>query len=143
MARTGHEGRSEKQGRKRSSQPPLLEWISAGVGLLLTLAVLGALTWEGLAGSNGTPPAVEATISRITPVRAGYVVEIELRNRSSATAAAVEIEGELTRSDGTTATSTATVDYVPGESTRNAGLFFEDDPRRHRVEVRALGFAEP
>lgn len=143
MAQTGHDKRSGKRHRERRSQPPLLEWISAAVGLLLTLAVLGALAWEGLTGSNGRPPAVEATVSRITPVRAGYVVEVELRNRSSATAAAVEVEGELTKSDGTAATSTAMVDYVPGESTRNAGLFFEDDPRRHRLEVRALGFAEP
>lgn len=125
------------------SRPPLLEWIAAAIGLLLTLAVLGALGWEGLKGSGRNPPAIETQVSRIVPTRAGYVVEIELRNRSSATAAAVEVEGELTKADGTTATSTATVDYVPGESTRNAGLFFKDDPRRHRLEVRALGFAEP
>ncbi len=143
MTQAGHEEQSGKRHRKQRSQPPLLEWISAAVGLLLTLTVLGALAWEGLMGPNGAPPAVEATVSRITPVQAGYVVEVELHNRSSATAAAVEIEGELTKSDGTATTSTATVDYVPGESTRNAGLFFKDDPRRHRLEVRALGFAEP
>lgn len=143
MTENGEGEQSETRHRKRRSHPPLLEWISAGVGLLLTLAVLGALAWEGLTGSNGAPPAIEIAVSRITPVRAGYVVEVELHNRSSATAAAVEIEGKLTRSGGDAATSTATVDYVPGDSTRNAGLFFRDDPRRHQLELRALGFAEP
>lgn len=141
------EGRDERAGggRRRSAQsgPPLLEWIAAAIGLLLTLAVLGALGWESLKGSDNQPPVIETGIGGITPTRAGYVVEIELRNRSSVTAAAVEVEGELTRADGTVATSATTVDYVPGDSTRNAGLFFEDDPRRHQLEVRALGFAEP
>ncbi|MBM0169392.1 hypothetical protein [Altererythrobacter sp. C41] len=134
--------RRESRRRARTGQP-LLEWIAAAIGLLLTLAVLGALGWESVKGSGARPPAIEASIGAITPTPAGYVVEVELRNRSSATAAAVEVEGELTKADGTVATSTTTVDYVPGDSTRKAGLFFQDDPRRHRVDVRALGFAEP
>lgn len=136
---------THSNGSRGSAQsgPPLLEWIAAAVGLLLTLGVLGALGWESLKGAGTRPPAIETGIGGITPTRTGYVVEIELRNRSSATAAAVEVEGELTKADGTVATSTTTVDYVPGDSTRKAGLFFEDDPRRHRLEVRALGFAEP
>lgn len=133
-------GRSHRTTR---SSPPLLEWIAAAIGLLLTLAVLGALGWESLKGSGNSTPVVETSINAITPTPVGYVVEVELHNRASVTAAAVEVEGELTKADGTVATSTTTVDYVPGDSRRKAGLFFKDDPRRHRLEVRALGFAEP
>lgn len=138
----GGKSNGRSRGAKRSSPPPL-EWIAAAIGLLLTLAVLGALGWESLKGSGNRTPVIETSISGITPTPVGYVVEIELHNRSSVTAAAVEVEGELTKADGTVATSTTTVDYVPGDSRRNAGLFFKDDPRRHRLEVRALGFAEP
>ena len=135
--------RSRRSRRPARSGPPLLEWIAAAIGLLLTLAVLGTLGWESVKGSHVEPPAIEAGIGAITPTPAGYVVEVELRNRSSATAAAVEVEGDLTKADGTVVTSTTTVDYVPGDSTRKAGLFFKDDPRRHRLDVRAVGFAEP
>ncbi|RXZ64575.1 hypothetical protein [Pelagerythrobacter rhizovicinus] len=144
MAETGNSKKSGKRSSDRQrSRPPLLEWVAAAVGLTLTLAVLGALGWEGLESAGDDPPAIDAEIRRIVPVRPGYVVEVELRNRSSATAAAVQVEGELTAADGAVATSTATVDYVPGDSTRSAGLFFADDPRLHRLEVRALGYAEP
>jgi uncharacterized protein (TIGR02588 family) len=33
--------------------------------------------------------------------------------------------------------------YVPGESVRRAGLFFKNDPRKHELRVRALGYADP
>lgn len=144
MADKENGGKSNGRSRRAErSSPPPLEWIAAAIGLLLTLAVLGALGWESLKGSGNRTPVIETSISGITPTPVGYVVEIELHNRSSVTAAAVEVEGELTKADGTVATSTTTVDYVPGDSRRNAGVFFKDDPRRHRLEVRALGFAEP
>jgi uncharacterized protein (TIGR02588 family) len=131
------------RGEDRKAETPLLEWIAAAVGLLLTLGVLGSLGWEAMQGSGKAPPVIETTIDRVTPTPAGYVVELTLRNRSPATAATVEVEGELTKDDGTIITSTTTLDYVPGESTRKAGLFFKDDPRLHRLEIRPLGFIEP
>lgn len=144
MADNGHSADSDGRSRgKAPSAPPPLEWIAAAIGLLLTLAVLGALGWESANGSGDSPPVIEVSVDRITATPVGYVVEVELHNHASATAAAVEVQGELTKADGTVATSATTIDYVPGESTRNAGLLFEDDPRRHRLEVRALGFSEP
>jgi uncharacterized protein (TIGR02588 family) len=124
-------------------QIPALEWIAAGIGLAMTLGMFGVIGWGALKGNGERPPAVEAIVEHITPVAAGYVVEVALRNHSPSTAAAVEIEGEL-KNDGTSVeTSNATVDYVPGESVRRAGIFFTKDPARHELEVRALGYAEP
>lgn len=124
-------------------QIPALEWIAATVGLAMTLGMFGVIGWGALKGNGERPPAVEAVVERITPVAAGYVVEVALRNHSPSTAAAVEIEGELMNDGAAVETSNATVDYVPGESVRRAGLFFTEDPGRHELEVRAIGYAEP
>lgn len=136
-------GSTKKNAGPVEPEIPILEWIAAAFGLLLTLATLGAIGWQALKGGGDQPPAIEATVERITPTAAGYAVEVKLRNRSPATAAAVAIEGELTRGGQEVATSSATIDYVPGESSRAAGLFFKEDPRRHKLEVRVLGYAKP
>lgn len=121
---------------------PLLEWVAAGLGLALTLAMLGVMLWQGLHG-NGDPPAVEARVERIVPTGTGFAAEVALYNRSNATAAQVELEGTLKQGERIVETSAAAVDYVPGESTRRAGLFFTQDPRRHTLDVRVLGYSEP
>ena len=137
----GDQRQDEERGREGGT--PALEWIASGIGLVLTLGILASIGWEAVQGSGDAPPALEVSVERIIPSGHGYVVEILAHNRSSATAAAVEVEGELKEGGRTVATSSATLDYVPGESDRRAGLFFTDDPRAHQLEVRALGYAEP
>ena len=116
-----------------------------GVAVVVSLYVLWTFgrTDEAYVGGAGKVPVIEARVERVVSTATGYVAEIGIDNHSPATAATVEIEGELTKPDGTTATSVATIDYVPGASTRTAGLFFVDDPRRGQLEVRVLGYAEP
>ena len=126
-----------------ASRTPLLEWVASGIGLLLTLAILGTIGWEAMQGGGNQPPALEVTVERIVPAGAGHAVEVRVHNGSPATAAEVEIEATLKQGDREVATSTAVIDYVPGESDRRAGLFFTEDPRAHQLEVRALGYAEP
>ena len=140
MAEAKHQ---HKGAKGDAADTPALEWIAAGIGLLLTLAILGTIGWEMIAGRGDRPPAIEARVERIVPTGSGYVAEIALRNGSPATAAAVQVEGELTKPGGEVVTSSVTLDYVPGESTRHAGLFFKDDPHAGRLEVRTLGYAEP
>lgn len=134
---------SKRKAKPAAARIPMLEWIAAAIGLLLTLGMLGVIGLEAVRGDGSRPPAVEASVERITPTAAGYVVEVRLRNLSSATAAAVQLEGALTRGNGEAATSSATIDYVPGQSTRRVGLFFGEDPRGQRLEVRVLGYSEP
>lgn len=134
--------------KDRNSEPaapdiPALEWAAAGLGLLVTLAMLAAMAWQALGGVGQVPPAVEARVERVAETSAGYAVTLRLSNRSPTTAAKVQIEGELVAAGGTSETSGATIDYVPGRSERRAGLFFRQDPRRHRLEVRVLGYSEP
>ncbi|MDF7773949.1 hypothetical protein P1X14_01715 [Sphingomonas sp. AOB5] len=125
---------------KRQSVPaPLLEWIAAGIGLILLMIVLGAIGREAITGAADEPPAITVTAGQVTQVSSGFVVAFEASNASRGTAAAVEIEGKLASGE----TSSATLDYVPGRGTTSGGLFFKADPRGQQVELRALGYQTP
>lgn len=134
---------SQKDGGKPEEHISLLEWVSAAIGLLITLALLGVVGWQAYNQSGDVPPAVEVRVDRIVPVASGYVVELTASNRSPTTASNIEIEGELTESGRPVATSRASLDYVPGRSERRGGLFFDRDPRAYQLDVRALGYATP
>lgn len=131
--------------RKQDTAPrePLLEWIAAGTGLILTLVILVVIGREAISGETETPAAIQVRAKPPTQMKSGFVVEIVARNVSGATAAAVEIEGVLKSGDTEVETSGLTLDYVPGHAERKGGLFFSKDPREYQLEVRALGYQRP
>lgn len=126
-----------------TSETPLLEWIAAGVGLLLTLMMLGVIGREALNGETQQFPDIAVAATGIAPGGPGYVLTFEASNKTGGTAAAVEIEATLKDGDTIIETSSATLDYVPGHGKAKGGVFFADDPRRYELEVRALGFQIP
>lgn len=121
-----------------NSKTPALEWIAAAIGLVAILFVVVVIGREALTAESAQLPSLEIQAKRIVPNAAGFVVEFEVTNRSSATAAAVAIEGKLADE-----TSTATLDYVAGDASAKGGLFFKQDPRGKPLELRALGFQTP
>jgi uncharacterized protein (TIGR02588 family) len=116
---------------------PWLERAAATLGAAIALCLIGILGWEAMQ-APGRPPSVSVAVERITPTEGGYIVGVRAQNRSSTTAAGVVIEAELGGERGE-----ATLDYVPGRSSRTAGFFFEQDPRRGELSVRALGYTTP
>lgn len=141
MTRKGRDTGAE-DGQQPEGGTPMLEWISAALGLLVTLVLLGFIGWQAWRGGDGLP-AIEVRAERILPAAGGWVVEVVAENLSSATAAAVGIEGVLTRDGRIIAVSRLTLDYVPSHSERTGGLFFAEDPQEHRLGLRPLGYAEP
>jgi uncharacterized protein (TIGR02588 family) len=127
---------------RRAMTAPLLEWIAGGVGLALVLAVFAYLGARAVSDGQ-EPPALTAHVERITPYAGGYVVEVLVRNGSRATAAEVELEATLYEEAREVRRSTALVPYVPGRSGARAGFVFDVNPARYRLEVRAVGYAEP
>jgi uncharacterized protein (TIGR02588 family) len=56
----------------------------------------------------------------------------------------VRIEGTLSAtSNQTPQTSSVILDYIPGRSAREGGLFFTQDPQAENLVLRASGFANP
>lgn len=129
--------------RQAGRSTPLLEWIAAGTGLVLALAICGAIAWQALQGDDGAPTLV-AEVETVTQVDGGYRVEIRARNTSRTAAAQVEIEGRHTAGDRRDVeTGRVVFDYLAGRSTRKGGLFFTRDPRSGSLSVRVAGYAVP
>lgn len=133
--------KDDKQ-KQKQERPPRLEWVTATFGLLVVLATLGALTYEAARGGE-SPPAIVNRVVAIKPVSGGYLVQLEVRNTGGETTAGLTIEGTLKQGQSEVETSEATLDFVPGHSVREAGLFFTENPQRYRLELRALGYQEP
>lgn len=120
---------------------PLLEWGVAGLGLCLTLGALGVLAAD--LGRAASPPELSARALEITPVAAGFQVEVEIANAGRETAAGVDVEGVLTPSTGAPETATATLDYVPGRGTETLTFKFRADPRAGALDLTVRGWSEP
>lgn len=122
--------------------PTRLEWLVAGLGLLLLLAMVGFLLFEAF-GAPETPPDLKVEVAGLAAVDAGYLVEFDVTNGGELAAAAVRIEGRLAKPDGSVEVSRAELGYVPPGSVRSGGLLFREDPAGGRLELRAEGYEQP
>lgn len=118
---------------------PTLEWIAAGVGLVLAGAAIGLTGWDAMFGVKG-PPVIEVRLKGVTRTAHGYVAEFEAFNHGGAPATQVEIEGAIAGSAAEAAN--ATIDYIPEGSRASGGLIFEKDPGRGALKLRAKGFSD-
>jgi uncharacterized protein (TIGR02588 family) len=123
-------------------QVPWLEWVASGTGLVLVLGVFGVIGWQAFDGAT-MPPVITVEVDNVASVEGGYRVLFRARNRTGEAAAQVEIEGKVTAAGEDEETSKAILDYVPGHSARQGGLFFTRDPHSGSLAVRAIGFATP
>lgn len=115
---------------------PVLEWVTAGFGLLVVLAALGQILSEALSGPDG-PPDLSLTAGAARQTAAGWVIEVRAFNDGDETAAGVKIEGRLGQE-----TATAELDYVPAHGEALASMRFDGDPR-DAVELTLQGWREP
>ena len=121
---------------------PLLEWIAAAIGLVLTIGAIAFLTWDSLQPANG-PPALQ--VSAAAPVRttAGYYVAVTLKNAGRSTASALEVQGELRAGETVIERGALSFDFVPEGSERTGGLYFRHDPLQAQLAVVAKGQVDP
>jgi uncharacterized protein (TIGR02588 family) len=117
------------------------EWVAAAISALIVIGVLTVLIRGAAAGETG--PDIVLRVDSVARGTTGYRVMFSAENRGTRTAAALDISAELRDGDVIVESSTATIDYLPGESQRGGGLFFERDPRSLRLVLRPLGYQEP
>lgn len=128
---------------KGKSRIPLLESISAGIGLALLVAMLAFLAYEAVKTDEGAPAVMLIEPTAVTSAAGQYVVEIKVTNRTRKTAAAVHVEAVLRQSGSDVETSNANFDYVPGKSERRGAIVFSRDPRKYKLWLRVTGFENP
>jgi len=119
-----------------------LEWLVAGLGVVLVGGAIAFLVYHSLARDR-SPPDIRVVAGRVLDLGNSYLVRFRAFNDGRSAAAAVTIEGELTGPDGTTEVGEATLDYLPPRSDREGGLLFTMDPRAGDLRLRAKGYAEP
>ena len=130
------------QRKEGPARTPAAEWIAAGLGLALTLAVLGYSLWEGVAGANG-PPEMRVVAGRVVATKGGYVTPIQVRNTGGETAASVEVRGELEIAGQPPEERRASFAYVPAGGEVAGGLVFAHDPREGRLTLSVEGYETP
>jgi uncharacterized protein (TIGR02588 family) len=137
--------RQDTQRSGREAHPggtPFSEWTAATLGLLLFLIALGSSVYRGV-WTGDTPPDIVVQITSVIPRRDHYLIQFRAENRGSRAAEGVVIEVRLVGPEGRVETSQTTIEYLPGGSSREGGLFVSVDPKGSQVSVRALGYEKP
>ncbi|MBL0947893.1 hypothetical protein [Brevundimonas sp.] len=124
-----------RKGPKTETGRPVLEWVMAGLGLVLTLAALALVLRD--ASSRPSPPSLEVRLVEARPMGDQWVAEVEVTNRGDATAASVEVEGGQAPD-----VASATLDYAPGHGRERLSLVFEARPGPD-TPFRIRGWSEP
>jgi uncharacterized protein (TIGR02588 family) len=136
-------GGQQQQKRNEEKGPPsIAEWAAAALGLLLVLGSLGVLGWEALRGEEG-PPAISFEVRGVERRGESFVLKFAVFNSGPQTAADLHVSGTLKEGGQEVERSEMVFDYVPSESSRQAGLFFTRDPRGLELEMRAEGYQRP
>lgn len=123
---------------------PRIAILAGIVGFILTAGLIGFIALQALRGtSDARTPELTVQAGRIHPTPGGYLVEVEARNHSPRTAAAVEVEATLEMQGAQSVTSIISLDYVPGNSSKAGGIVLPTDPRAGVLTLRVTGYAEP
>ena len=128
---------------KQVIRAPLLEWIFGGIGLVLTLSMIGFIGWQAMTQREEAPLHIELRVEQVSEVGGTYAAEIVANNHSRRTAKGVEVEGTLRSGSSEPEVSSVTFDYIPGCSSVRGGLRFSSDPTAGDLQLRALGHARP
>jgi uncharacterized protein (TIGR02588 family) len=144
-ARRGSQRREPNDGERpaQHAASSIWEWVAAGIGGAMVVAVVAFMAYEAATLSPHPTARLAIRIDTVVAYPSGYIVELRAINSGDATAASVLVQGELRGDTGVVERSEVTVDFVPARSWRAAGLVFKNDPRRHRMEVRPVGFDRP
>jgi len=121
---------------------PLPEWIVGAIGLLVVVLAVGVLVYEAVGGDK-TPPDVKLRVQSIAALRNGFLVKVEAENEGGKPAARVPVQAELVQAGQVSETAEVQLEYLPAHSSREAGVFFTQDPRQGEVRLRALGYEVP
>jgi uncharacterized protein (TIGR02588 family) len=131
--------KSTKQRNARPSKQT--RWLAA-LGTVFILGSFAMLLRESFTGGEPVPE-IAVRVDEILESSHGYLVSLKIDNSGEGTAAQLVIEGVLIRAGTDPETSLITVDYVAAGSTRDAALFFSNDPRQGKLVVRPKGYIEP
>jgi uncharacterized protein (TIGR02588 family) len=107
--------------------------------VLASIAVL----IHSAATSGDSPPRLSLRVTSIEPAGEQFLVSLEVGNAGGSTAADARLEAELRQGGAVVERSETTLDFVPPNSKRRAGVLFSRDPRALDLKLRVSGYREP
>jgi uncharacterized protein (TIGR02588 family) len=126
----------------RKSATPLLEWVLGGIGVVLLVACVAFLVYEGLNGEE-SPGAISAEVKEISAANGMHIVTFELHNAGSQTLSNVHLTARISQGDREIERAQTIVDYLPGHSRQEGGFYFKHDPRSYTLEIVPEGYQKP
>lgn len=120
-----------------------LEWIVFAVSLVLVVATLGYLVYDGATTGN-TPPSIEFELGKPQLQADHFIVPVSVTNRGDETAEGVHIEVVLENGGQEQESAEFEIAFLPRLSTREGWVTFETDPRTvDGMNARVLGYEKP
>jgi uncharacterized protein (TIGR02588 family) len=120
---------------------PAVERVATSLGAAIVLVTLGILGFEALQNGN-EEPALTVTVIQVREANALFVVDVEVRNESRSAAADVHVAAPDRTPAGQQVQAVATLDYVPGFSSRRATLVLQSDPAEKPM-ISVIGYTRP
>lgn len=119
-----------------------IEWLAAAIGAILFIVMIGYMTYIGFGAVDGSPKielTTEAPVRQANVFHVGFVAN----NSGEATATNLVVRAVLTESDTEVESREVTIDYLPMQSARSGGFFFEHDPAKYKLMVTATAYLDP
>ena len=120
-----------------------VEWAVFAVGLVLVLAALSYLVYEG-ATMGEAPPSLEVRLGTPEQRAHNFIVPVTVTNHGDETAEGVTVEVLLESGGGVEPErGELTIAFIPRRATREGWVAFQQDPRNARLAARVLGYEKP
>lgn len=127
--------------RRGQRQIPAAERIASLLGGAIVLTTICFLGFEAVQRDDEAP-ALTVSVIQVREMTGSFVVDVEVRNGSRSAAADVHLAGHDRSADGRQIQAQASVDYVPGFSSRRASLVFQSHPGSNPV-IGIIGYSRP
>ncbi|MGE4239970.1 hypothetical protein [Ramlibacter sp.] len=137
------DGNGDGDGQAEGQAPPLTEWIVAGIGLLLVASCIAFLLLHARGADDAVPQPV-AAVDGVQASGGGFVARVSVKNDGPAPAARLKLKLTVEGEPGAEPEEREVeLQYLPGGSKREAGVFLANDPRSKRVTVEMLSYERP
>lgn len=133
---------SNESGASMKSDKNWLEWLVFASGALLVSATVGYLAYDALAVTP-SPPRLEVRLGDPVASPGGFSVPVMVHNRGTKAAETVLIRVERKSDDGQTDAAELTLDFVPGNASREGAAIFSGDPRSGELSAQPVSFQQP
>ena len=126
----------------KQAPPPALEWILGGIGVVLFVACVVFLIYEGIRREE-QPGGITASVLDVRQAGEQHVVTFKLQNGGSQTLSNLLVSGRLLDGEREIERVSTTIDYLPGRSAQEGGFYFEHDPTALKLEIVPEGYQKP